>query len=221
MSFFSIGSGRAFRLIDGTSLSPRSSVTCHISSKVLEKVPRLGHSRCRKQTDVRIFQNERRTCSLISSRLRQQKPDRQDENDISERTHLALSDNTYRYYAATIRSLFFFFVLTPSLFNPHHRHPRSRLYHTEAYSNLSRQVGRVPVNLRQPSCLSRGASNPAPLVKVSKNFDFFSPCMIPRYPQAHNPRSSRSCASIAEASGKRREISNSNGTGRLQRKRSY
>lgn len=109
MSFFSIGSGRAFRLIDGTSLSPRSSVTCHISSKVLEKVPRLGHSRCRKQTDVRIFQNERRTCSLISSRLRQQKPDRQDENDISERTHLALSDNTYRYYAATIRSLFFFF----------------------------------------------------------------------------------------------------------------
>jgi hypothetical protein len=35
---------------------------------------------------------------------------------------------------------------------------------------------------------------------------------------AHSPRSSRSCASMADASGNRGVISNSKGTGRLQKR---
>jgi len=53
--------------------------------------------------------------------------------------------------------------------------------------------------------------------KGIQNFQLLSPCIVPRQPQAHNPRSSRSCASMAEACGKRGEISNSNGTGRLHK----
>jgi hypothetical protein len=55
-------------------------------------------------------------------------------------------------------------------------------------------------------------------VRLSKISNFFPPCMVPRSPQAHNPRSSRSCASMTEASGKRGEISNSKGTGRLHKR---
>ena len=47
-------------------------------------------------------------------------------------SHLALSDNTYRNQVATTQQLyphfilywFFIYVLTSSLFNPHHWHPK-------------------------------------------------------------------------------------------------
>jgi hypothetical protein len=54
------------------------------------------------------------------------------------------------------------------------------------------------------------------LLYVSKNPTFPPMNEPPREHHAHNPRNSRSCASMAGVSKKRRAISNSKGTGRLQ-----
>ncbi len=57
--------------------------------------------------------------------------------------------------------------------------------------------------------------------KCIQKFQLLSPHVCkPRYPNCYNPRNSHSCASMAEASGKRGETLNSNGTGRLQKPRS-
>jgi hypothetical protein len=62
---------------------------------------------------------------------------------------------TRQPYALILISFYFsFYTLTPSLFNPHHRHPRGRLYYTKL--RHSQQVARM--YLRQPSCSSRRAS---------------------------------------------------------------
>ena len=56
-----------------------------------------------------------------------------------------------------------------------------------------------------------------PRFPISLTFACITRLPHAKQPQAHKPRSSRSCASIPVASGNRGVISTSNGTGRLRK----